>query len=470
MEIVTGIIACILLIMLLVLLYSALRDGFYLLMHKAGLQRAFVTVAVRDRTAVWLQGHPYFSGLSEKGRKRFLDRLFTFMYNKEFKGADGFAVTEEMKVLISAAAVQLTFGLEKFGLANLETIIVFPGTFTLGGRKTEYKGATSPKGVMFLSWNAFREGNADPSDKVNLGLHEMAHALKLSLSLGTGFDSYFASRIDIWETMAGAEMEKLRSRAEEFLRPYGKTNMAEFFAVCAEAFFESPKEFSRQLPELYRYMVFLLHQDPANAPEDYRVPGDFLSADFNFSLPEKVNRSYKYNSWHWSLSLLLFGILGGFLSIGFFINHLVLPYIFYFAAPALIGTIGLLQMRYFETRSILKGAFFYFYSYMGFGLSISTLLFWINFFIPVTTQQEDRLTVKSFDPVWTYRSSRYSTSGGYEHFAGYALQTKESSWYTPSLLLVKDPPPAMPSVIAFRYHRGLLGIKVLEGYRYIPLR
>jgi len=462
-EIFMGGIALLLLGMVLFLLYSALRDGAYLLAHKSGLQKLFVSRSMREHAHTYLQASAYYMALSERGKKRFLDRLFTFMYNKEFEGAEGLVVTEEMCVLISAAAVQLTFGLQKFKLANLETIIIFPGNFHLGTSKTSYKGATVPQGRMYLSWSAFREGNANPNDQVNLGLHEMTHALKLSLSLGSGFDTYFASRIDLWESMAVTELERLRARAQEFLRPYGRTNMAEFFPVCAEAFFENPKAFATQLPELYNYMVFLLNQDPANAINDYAVMPDYFTVN-RIDIPVmEVRRSYKYNNWHWSLSLLLFGVLGGFLSLGFFFNHLVLPYYGYILAFVIVGTLGLLQKRYFENRNILRGAFFYLYAYMGFGVSVVTLLMWANFFIPIGEKQRDTFIVNNYTRIWHVSSH----SGVQTDFEGYALSIDDNSGlYNASLLLVKDPPPSLPAKVNFTYQRGLLGVKVLQGYSY----
>ncbi|MCW3084583.1 MAG: hypothetical protein JWP12_1949 [Bacteroidetes bacterium] len=466
MGIFIGIVVTVLLLMLCYLLYSAMKDGWYLLLHVTGLQKLFIRVQDLETVNSYVKNIPYYMRLSEEGKGRFVNRLFIFMNNKEFVGMHGLMVTEEMKVLISASAVQLTFGLTKYNLSNLETIVIFPDIFTLGGAKTEYKGATS-QGRMYLSWKAFREGNENATDKVNLGLHEMTHALKLSLSVGAGFDVYFANRIDIWESMAEGELEKLRSKAEEFLRPYGKTNMAEFFAVCAEAFFENPNQFSTQLPELYNYIVFLLNQDPTNVNNDYTVaPGYFELKSFNIPTAAEVKPSYKYSSWHWSLSLLLFGVLGGIVTILFLMHQLILPYWFYFAAVLVIGTIGLLQKRYFEERNIFSGAFFLLYSYVGFGVTITTLLLWINFFIPVTAPQTEEFRIISYSESWITSYGKYSTHSSHS-FVGYQLEVEDADWYNSKLLLLKTPPKTGQLKVAFIYRRGLLGIKNLEGYYYI---
>jgi MtfA peptidase len=47
------------------------------------------------------------------------------------------------------------------------------------------------------------------------------------------------------------------------LRAYAGTNQPEFFAVAVEYFFELPREFKQDLPELYAVLSAMLRQDPA---------------------------------------------------------------------------------------------------------------------------------------------------------------------------------------------------------------
>ena len=120
-----GIIAGALLLMLMYLFYSAMKDGIFLLLYSLGIQKLFVKKDVRERIAVYLKDSTYFTPLSAEGKKKFIDRLLVFMINKEFIGSKSLRVTEEMKVLISASATQLTFGLTNYKLETLETIYIF---------------------------------------------------------------------------------------------------------------------------------------------------------------------------------------------------------------------------------------------------------------------------------------------------------------------------------------------------------
>jgi len=46
------------------------------------------------------------------------------------------------------------------------------------------------------------------------------------------------------------------------LDPYGATNLAEFFAVATEAFFERPRELHAEDPEWYQQLRAFYRQDP----------------------------------------------------------------------------------------------------------------------------------------------------------------------------------------------------------------
>src|SRR6056297_1883972 len=174
----------------------------------------------------------YYRSLSTDGKSRFIHRVSRFSQSREFKGMHGLRVTPLMRLLISSSAVQLTFGLRDFNLRFLEEIRIYPEPFTYGYRRQSMKGAVSPSGFMLLSWKDFLMGYADDDDNYNLGLHEMAHALKLEVTKADVFDLRFSSYINRWLEVGEEEFFNLRNRKQSFLRNYGGTNRHEFFAVC----------------------------------------------------------------------------------------------------------------------------------------------------------------------------------------------------------------------------------------------
>jgi Mlc titration factor MtfA (ptsG expression regulator) len=204
----------------------------------------------------------YYQKLDDKNKTRFMRRLLNFIENKDFKGSGGLQLTDEMIVLISASAIQLTFGLDEYMLDHFSKIFVYPKAYYSKVSGQYHKGETNLGGAIALSWNHFTEGYNKPSDKVNLGLHEMAHALRFDKFKSNDYDKFFNQYFDKWQVIASEEYKKTKENASPFFREYGGTNMNEFFAVCVESFFESPAEFKKLHPEIYKHMCILLNQDP----------------------------------------------------------------------------------------------------------------------------------------------------------------------------------------------------------------
>ncbi len=212
--------------------------------------------------ASYFKGHfQYYDNLNENDKIKFLRRVTSFIENKNFSGRGGIIVTDQMKALFAGTAIQLTFGLDNFTFDYFEQIIIYPDVYfsPITGRK--HKGETNPHGAIVVSWNHFLKGYHIPDDKLNLGLHEMAHALELENRLGQIDDEEFASRYEKFKRLSDKEFERLQNNEDSFLRSYAGTNREEFFAVCVEHFFEAGEEFKKQLPEVYEGMRELLGQD-----------------------------------------------------------------------------------------------------------------------------------------------------------------------------------------------------------------
>ncbi|HEX2934752.1 MAG TPA: zinc-dependent peptidase [Bacteroidales bacterium] len=206
---------------------------------------------------------PYYTSLSSSERIRFYVRLRLFIESKRFKPCQILEVTQEMKILIGASAVQLTFGLDKFIFHHFKTILVYPKAFLYSDRNY-HKGNVNVKGSISISFEDFVKGYADPTDSYNLGLHEMAHALELEYNLKDEYDAFFGAYYERWLKSAATELVRMNYGQSDFLRKYAGRNVKEFFSVCAENFFERPILMKEKLPEIYRHMTLLLNQDPAS--------------------------------------------------------------------------------------------------------------------------------------------------------------------------------------------------------------
>jgi Mlc titration factor MtfA (ptsG expression regulator) len=211
--------------------------------------------------AFLLKQFHFYQILDNQEQTKFRSRLVVLLQNKWFIGKAGLNLHDVMILFISASMVQITFGLKTFDFPRFNKIALFPDTFYSGMIEREVKGLTVyHSGLVIMSWPHAYDGHSNPNDKINLMLHELAHALYLD---------YFGNRrmlygFDDWQQVAFPEFESMRRNDEHpFLRQYASTNIHEFWAVCVEHFFEAPFEFRRQLPALYQSMCKILNQDIA---------------------------------------------------------------------------------------------------------------------------------------------------------------------------------------------------------------
>jgi len=260
------------LVVLIVLVIASANEGglidfFY---NRVGYHNAISRERFMEIDRILRKHSQYYAKLSRAGKARYIHRALRLVRTKKWKARKGLQLTYEMQLLIAGAATQLTFGMKRYRFSNIRTILIYPDIFKLPLLKTKIRGGVSPRGTALLSWKHLVQGYADETDKINLALHEMAHALHLELTHGT-VDTNFEERIGRWFRVGTPEFKRLKAGKSSFFRAYGGTNSYEFFAVAVEHFFEASVEFAEKHPELYREMVMLLGQDPRNHKYDYRV-------------------------------------------------------------------------------------------------------------------------------------------------------------------------------------------------------
>jgi MtfA peptidase len=212
----------------------------------------------------------FYKTLTVPERKEFERRVSYLTANKEFMGRQDLVVTDRMKVLIAATIAQIGFGFEFITFEDFEKIIIFPKAYYSKHTGHYHKGEVNTAGVIVLSWADFLEGFKISDDGYNVGLHEIAHALRFEDAL-PGKEYHFLKEADlkVWNRTAEKEYDAIRSGKPSFIRSYAGTNRQEFFAVCVEQFFEQPQGFYEALPEVYKAMARLLKQDPLKRKRNY---------------------------------------------------------------------------------------------------------------------------------------------------------------------------------------------------------
>ncbi|MFL9483681.1 zinc-dependent peptidase [Chitinophagaceae bacterium LWZ2-11] len=212
--------------------------------------------------AILLKYFPYYIPLKDALKERFVERVQIFMRSKQFviHANEGF---KEMPVLVSAAAVQLTLGLQKYKLPYYESIHIHPEEYFADHSLRILAGHVQGQAIT-ISWKHFLKGFAEYTDGSNVGLHEMAHALyfqhvEADLIKGPGFIKHFNEIME-----QGEDVYELKNKTHVLFSDYAFTNLQEFWAESVEIFFERPSAMRHAYPVLFEHLTELLGQNPLN--------------------------------------------------------------------------------------------------------------------------------------------------------------------------------------------------------------
>lgn len=220
-----------------------------------------------DIISVLSKYHAYYNELNAIDKQKFISRLEEFIVDKTFKihNCNGF---REMPILISATAIQVSFGLQKYLLPHFIYINIHPVEF-IGLHPTIrfLEGNVSGNSIN-ISWKYFLAGFQFPQDGKNVGLHEMAHAYHYQNFGPCDIkDKHFINTFNKFNEFGNKVYTNIQHINSGLYSNYAKRNFQEFWAESVELFFEKSLEFRITYPEVYQSVCDLLHQDPIKLPE-----------------------------------------------------------------------------------------------------------------------------------------------------------------------------------------------------------
>lgn len=206
-----------------------------------------------------------------------------FIIEKNWEGAGGLTLNDEIRVTISAQACLLLLGLPHNYYQNVESIIVYPSTVIPPPRKPGFFevplepveigrpiiGQAFHQGPVIIIWDAALQGSRHPELGHNVIYHEFAHKLDMLDGAADGTPPLH-NRAEYRDWVKTCSQEYLRLRRDiergkkSFLDAYAATSEAEFFAVATEQFFDQPRLLLKQSPELYRVLKEYYRQEPAS--------------------------------------------------------------------------------------------------------------------------------------------------------------------------------------------------------------
>ncbi len=217
---------------------------------------------------------------TELDRMRML--VARFIRDNDWEAAQGMDVTTEVQVVIAAQAAMLLLGLEIDEYFDVTSIIVHKSTVRLRGVRRGAAGTMSdgvqhlagqatPKGPVVLSWAAVKRGASSPVRGENVVYHEFAHRLDMLDGITDGTPPLGSREASArWAEVCTPAFERVQA-GDSVLRYYAATNIAEFFAVATEAFFNRPDVLAEHESDLYDELRRFYGQDPARRPTSRTV-------------------------------------------------------------------------------------------------------------------------------------------------------------------------------------------------------
>lgn len=229
---------------------------------------------------------PYARKLPDKLQKKLRGLITIFIDEKIFEGCAGLKITDEIRVSIAAQASILMLGIDDLSsfYEGLRAVLVYPkpyvakvksrhNSFFVQEGFQQRRGEAWTHGNVVLAWDEVQKGASDIHDGQNLVFHEFAHQLDYEY----GATEQIEEQVDeshylSWARVIGSEYQKFLQAFQKnqptLINKYGATNLAEFFAVITESFFEQPRQLAKQHPQLYQQLKEFYRQDPASYIDD----------------------------------------------------------------------------------------------------------------------------------------------------------------------------------------------------------
>jgi len=201
---------------------------------------------------------PYYQHLSEEEKKRFRTRVALYLMAVEYIPQGPETVPEDIKGIVAANIVQLTFGQEDYRLSKFERIVIYLGPFPSPQfpRRFHASEIFEEDGVLLFAVNHLMPGTMEPHRFFNIGVYEYAKVFRLSYPDKAYPDLNEEHWKDL-EQISGFKQKKI----EDFV---GLIDL-DIWAVSVALFFSFPEQFKKQCPSVYEQHSDVFNQYPMQA-------------------------------------------------------------------------------------------------------------------------------------------------------------------------------------------------------------
>lgn len=231
----------------------------------------------KDWEDILLQHWALWSHFNDAERDRLRQIVQILVDEKYWEGCGGIEVNDQIRVLIAAMAGTLLMDRDLEYFPNVHTILIYPAAYVqsqerMGSDGLVHTGSSNLgeawyNGPVVLSWKDAEESAHQPGRANNVVQHEFAHTLDMLTGMTNGTPPMRA-RTDYssWHEVMTRNFQQVldvyRRGGRDVIRSYGVTNVAEFFAVTTETFFDAPVALHAHRLDLYEAFSGLYGVDP----------------------------------------------------------------------------------------------------------------------------------------------------------------------------------------------------------------
>ena len=218
-----------------------------------------------------LASYPFLADRPQPEVDRLRELAAEFLAHKEFHGANGLRITDEMALAIAAQAVLPVQNLGLGWYDDFVGIVVHSDEVVARRSVTDETGVVHDYdevlageamegGPVMLSWHDVAAAGASAEEGYNVVVHEFIHKIDMRDGAPDGCPPLPSRQArEDWLRLMRSEFEAFREKvivAERFggeptwLDPYGAEAIDEFFAVACEAYFVNRRRFEQEFAAL----------------------------------------------------------------------------------------------------------------------------------------------------------------------------------------------------------------------------
>ena len=361
----------------------------------------------------------YFRALSLQGKQRFINRTADLSSQISIIGKD-IAVSDEMRVILYAYFVQMTFGYQQYTPGNYSVIHLFKNEFQTSDKRRELEGKTYADKIIALSWYHFSKSHLITNDGENLGYFHIGQALVQSLLNGKSSDDVFCSYFDLCAKQVFEELssKRLHNLYLQHQNEIINQDFQSLFPYLMELFFEKPLEFQTELPNSYAHLCVLMNQDPLGIENDFKLNKEkFQNKKGINPLPLKIIKIFSYYQNHWLINIPLINIiLLPVLYLYYVRPHILLSNLQIVAIYALLSVIIFVGLKHFFVgRKLIKTQlWFAIFTLAGLAPTLIFFTFLIGIITPIKTETTTHQIVETYTVIGQkYRRGRISRGHSY---------------------------------------------------------